>query len=37
MQHPEYAWFTLGAHMILGIIAMLIFTKTAGEFKELDA
>jgi proton-dependent oligopeptide transporter, POT family len=37
MNHPEYVWFTLGAHMVLGIIAMLIFTHTAGEFKELDA
>ncbi len=37
MNHPEYVWFTLGAHMTLGIIAMLIFTHTAGEFKELDA
>ena len=37
MQHPEYVWFTLAFHMVLGIIAMQIFTRTVGEFKELDA
>jgi len=36
MQHPEYIWFTLGAHMILGILAMQIFTRSVGEFKEMD-
>jgi dipeptide/tripeptide permease len=36
MQHPEYAWFTLALHMVLGIIAMQIFTRSAGEFTELD-
>ena len=34
--NPEYVMYVLGAHMILGIIAIFIFTKTAGEFKELD-
>lgn len=37
MGNPEYVWFTLAAHMIMGIVAMMIFTKSAGEFKELDA
>lgn len=36
MQHPEYVWFTLAGHMALGIIAMQIFTRSAGEFKEMD-
>jgi MFS family permease len=36
MQQPEFVWFTLAAHMILGIIAMQIFTRSAGEFKELE-
>jgi len=36
MQRPEYVWFTLAAHMALGILAMVIFTRRAGEFKELD-
>ena len=34
--HPEYVWFVLAAHMILGIAAIFIFTKNLGEFKELD-
>ncbi len=36
MNHPEYVWFVLAAHMILGIAAIFIFTKNLGEFKELD-
>lgn len=34
--HPEYIMYTLAVHSIIGIIAIYIFTKTAGEFKELD-
>ena len=34
--HPEYIMYTLAGHMILGIIAIYIFTKTAGEFKEME-
>jgi hypothetical protein len=34
--HPEYIMYTLAGHMILGIIAIFIFTKTAGEFKEMS-
>lgn len=36
MDHPEYVWYTLAAHLILGIIVLYIFTKTAGEFKERE-
>jgi len=35
--HPEYIWYTLAAHIILGIIAIYLFTKTLGEFKEMEA
>jgi len=35
--HPEYIWFTLSGHMILGILAIYIFTKTLGEFKEMES
>jgi len=28
--------YTLAVHSIVGIIAIYIFTKTMGEFKELD-
>ncbi len=34
--NPEYVWYTLAVHMILGIIAILLFTRSAGEFKELE-
>ncbi|MCG6913434.1 MFS transporter [bacterium BMS3Abin03] len=35
--HPEYIMYALAVHSVAGIIAIWIFTKTAGEFKELDA
>ena len=34
--NPEYVWYALAVHMILGILAIVIFTKSAGEFKELE-
>ena len=34
--HPEYIMYTLAVHMILAILAIYIFTKTLGDFKELD-
>jgi len=33
--NPEYVWFVLAGNFILGIIAIYIFIKFAGEFKEL--
>ncbi|MEO8399981.1 MAG: MFS transporter [Ignavibacteriaceae bacterium] len=36
INHPEYVWYVLSANIFLGILALLIFTKTLGEFKELD-
>jgi dipeptide/tripeptide permease len=36
MDRPEYVWYTLAAHTILAIVALVVFTKTAGEFKERD-
>lgn len=35
--HPDYIWYTLAAHLLLGILAIFIFTKTLGEFKEVEA
>jgi proton-dependent oligopeptide transporter, POT family len=35
--NPEYIMYTLAVHTILGIAAIYIFTKTLGEFKELDS
>jgi len=34
--NPEYVWFCLAGNFLLGIITIYIFTKTAGEFKELE-
>ncbi|NIM91421.1 MAG: MFS transporter [Candidatus Aminicenantes bacterium] len=34
--HPEYVWFILAGHLILGVGLLYIFTKTAGEFKERE-
>ncbi len=36
INHPDYVWFVLAAHIILGLISISIFTKTAGEFKEME-
>ena len=33
----EYIMYLLAVHTILGILAIFIFTKTLGEFKELEA
>jgi dipeptide/tripeptide permease len=37
MGHPEYIMYTLTGHMIVAIAAIYIFTKTLGEFTELEA
>ncbi len=34
--NPEYIWFCLSGNFILGIVSIYIFTKTAGEFKEME-
>ena len=36
MGSPEYIMYTLALHLIVGIFAIYIFTKTLGEFKELE-
>ena len=36
IQHPEYIWYTMAAHTILGMIVIWLFTKTVGEFEELE-
>lgn len=33
--NPQYIMYTLGAHVLLGIIAIALFVKLAGEFSEL--
>ena len=32
--HPEYVWYTLAAHVVVGILAIFLFTRIAGEFHE---
>lgn len=34
--NPEYVWFVLGAHTLLGIGALQLFTRLAGEFEERE-
>jgi dipeptide/tripeptide permease len=36
LNHPEYVWFTLAAHYILGMLVITLFTKIWGEFKERE-
>jgi len=37
MGRPEYVWYVLGLHTLLGIVALQLFTRAAGEFQEQDA
>jgi len=34
---PELIWLTMAGHTLLGILVIWIFTKSAGEFKELTS
>jgi dipeptide/tripeptide permease len=36
MGHPEYVWYVLAVHTVLGIVALQLFTRTAGEFQESE-
>jgi hypothetical protein len=36
MGNPEYVWYALGAHSVLAIVALNLFTKLAGELKERE-
>jgi dipeptide/tripeptide permease len=36
MGNPEYVWFVLGAHSVLAIVALRLFTKLAGELTERE-
>ena len=36
LNQPEYVWYALTGNILLGILAIFIFTKTLGEFKELE-
>jgi dipeptide/tripeptide permease len=34
--HAEYVWYVLAAHMLLGIVVIMIYTRLAGEIKERE-
>ena len=34
--HPEYVWYALAVHMLVALIAISIYNKIAGEFKEQE-
>ena len=34
--HPEYIWYALAAHLIIGIGVIKLFTVKLGEFEELE-
>lgn len=36
IDHPQYIWYTLGLNLILGAIIINMYTKKAGQFKELE-
>jgi POT family proton-dependent oligopeptide transporter len=33
---PEYVWYVLGAHTLLAILALVLFTKATGEIRERE-
>ncbi len=35
--HAEYVWYVLAAHLVVAIVALSLFVKIAGEFKEQEA
>ena len=36
LERPEYVWYVLGIHTLLGILALHVFTRAAGEFQERE-
>ena len=34
--HPEYIWYTIAGTLLVGMLVITLFTRTAGEFKELE-
>jgi dipeptide/tripeptide permease len=35
--HPEYCWFVLAGHFVLGMVILTLFTRIWGEFKEMES
>ena len=36
MNQPEYVWYVLAVHLIVGIAVLMLFMKVAGQFTEQD-
>lgn len=36
LKHPEYVWYVLAAHLVLGILIIYMFMKKVGEFKQQE-
>jgi POT family proton-dependent oligopeptide transporter len=36
IDHPDFIWYSLAGHIIVGLILIYIFTRVLGEFKELE-
>ncbi len=36
MNHPEYVWYTLTAHFLIGIVVIYLFTRTVARFTEME-
>ncbi len=34
--HPEYIWYALALHTIVGVLILMLFTRLAGEFHEQE-
>jgi hypothetical protein len=34
--HPEYVWYALALHTIIGVLVLMLFTRMAGEFSEQE-
>jgi POT family proton-dependent oligopeptide transporter len=32
--HPEYVWYIIAGHVLLGVLAIFLFTRFVGEFHE---
>ncbi|MFQ6069171.1 MAG: MFS transporter [Candidatus Aminicenantales bacterium] len=35
-RHPEYIWYLVGAHLVVGILVFILFTTVLGEFRERE-
>jgi dipeptide/tripeptide permease len=35
--HPEWAWYALAVHFLVGIVVLNVFVKLFGEFREQEA